>query len=64
MHYQDANKLQGEKARWELQKKAMAVLKKSKKQHPIKEQLYVHLPSISQSKDNLTSDVLLWNPTR
>ena len=55
-----------------------AVLNKSWKQHPTKQQLYGHLPPISQtirerrtrhaghcwrSKDELISDVLLWTPT-
>ena len=61
----------GEKARWE----SHAVLKRSKKQHPTKQQLWGHLPHISQtikirwtrhaghywkSKDELISDILSW----
>ena len=64
-----------EKARQELHKNA--ILSKSLKQHPTKEQLYGHLPPISKtiqrrqvwharhcwrSKDKLISDVLLWTP--
>ena len=56
-----------------------AILNKSWKQHPTKQQLYSHLLPISQimkdgrirypghywrSKDDLFSDILLWNPTR
>ena len=55
-----------------------AVLNKSWKQNPTKQQLYGHLPPISQtiqvrwvrhighcwrSKDKLISDILLWTPT-
>ena len=55
-----------------------AILNKSKKKHPTKQQLYGHLPPISQtiqerrarhashfwsSKNELTSDLLLWTPT-
>ena len=54
------------------------ILNKSKKQHPPKQQLYGHSPSISKtikvrqtrhagrswkSKDKLISDVLLWTPS-
>ena len=54
-----------------------AILNKSWKQHPIKQQLYGYLPPISKtiqirqtrharhcwrSKDELVSDVLLWTP--
>ena len=54
-----------------------AILNKSWKQHPTKQQLYGHLPPISKtiqirqtrpaghcwrSKDELKSDVLLWTP--
>ena len=55
-----------------------AVLNKSWRQHPTKQQLYDHLPPIMKttqvrwtkharhcwrSKDNLISDVLLWTPS-
>ena len=55
-----------------------AILNKSKRQHPTKQQLYVHLPPITKtiqvrrtrhaghcwrSRDELVSDVLLWTPT-
>ena len=55
-----------------------AILNKSWRQHPIKQQLYGHLPPITKnikvrrtshaghswrSKDELISDVLLWTPT-
>ena len=51
-----------------------AVLNKSWKQNPTKQQLYSHLPPISQirqirhvkhcwrSKDELINDILLWSP--
>ena len=63
MHYLDANKTAGEKAR---------------QQHPTNHQLYGHLPPITKtiqirwtrhaghcwrSRDELISDVLLWTPT-
>ena len=56
-----------------------AVLNKSWRQHPTKQQLYCHLPSISKtiqirrikhvghcwrSKNELISEVLLWGPSR
>ena len=59
-------------------RKIQILLKKSWKQHPTKQQLYSHLPSISKtiqirwtrhvrhcwrSKDKLVSDILLWTPT-
>ena len=55
-----------------------AILNKSCRQHPTKKQLYDHLPPITKtiqarrtkhaghcwrSRDELTSDVLLWTPT-
>ena len=55
-----------------------AILNKSWRQHPTKQQLYGHLPPITRtihirrtrhaehcwrSKDELTSDVLLWTPS-
>ena len=55
-----------------------AILNKSWRQHPTKQQLYGHLPPITKiiqirqtrhtghcwrSRDNLISDVLLWTPT-
>ena len=55
-----------------------AILNKSWKQHPTKEQLYGHLPPITEtiqvrltrhgghgwrSKDELISDILLWTPS-
>ena len=55
-----------------------AILNKSWRQHPIKQQLYSHLPPIKKSiqvrrtkhtghywrsKDKLISDILLWNPS-
>ena len=55
-----------------------AILNKSWRQHPTRRQLYGHLPSIMKtiqvrrtrhaghcwrSRDELTSDVLLWTPT-
>ena len=55
-----------------------AILKKSWKQHPVKQQLYGHLPPISkaieirwtrhegncwESKDKLIRDILLWTPS-
>ena len=56
-----------------------AILNKSWRQHPTKQQLYSHLPPITKtikvrwtrhagycwrSKDELISDVLLWNPSQ
>ena len=56
----------------------LAILSKSWKQHPIKQQLYGHLPPITKtikvkrsrlvghcwrSKDKLISDILLWTPS-
>ena len=55
-----------------------AILNKSSRQHPIKQQLYGHLPLITKtikvrwtrhaahcwrSKDELISDILLWTPS-
>ena len=59
-------------------KMLQAILNKSWRQHPTKQQLYGHLPPITKSvqvrrtrhaghywrrKDELISDVLLWNPS-
>ena len=55
-----------------------AILNKSWRQHPTKQQLYVHLPSVTKtikrrtkhaghwwrSRDELASDVLLWTPSQ
>ena len=56
-----------------------AILNKSGRQHPTKQQLYSHLPPVSKtikvrrtrhaghcwrSRDELVSDVLLWNPSK
>ena len=55
-----------------------AILNRSRRQHPTKQQLYVHLPPITKtiqvrrtrhagycwrSRDELMSDVLLWTPS-
>ena len=46
-----------------------AILNKSWRQHPIRHQLYGHLPPITKTikvrltRDELISDVLLWTPT-
>ena len=47
MHYMDADKAYWGKARQELHKNAM--LNESWKQHPMKQQLYSHLPPISKT---------------
>ena len=80
MHKIDANKRQGEKAKWKLHKNtAYYFLNKFWKQHTIKEQLYGHLLPISKttpkrqtrhaghfwrSKDKLISNILQWTPTQ
>ena len=70
---QDENKLDGNNTRM-----LRGILNKSWRQHPIKHQLYGHLPPITKtiqvrrtrhtghywrSRDKLISDVLLWIPT-
>ena len=75
MHYLDANKTAGEKARRQLHN---IVASKSWRQHPTKHQLWGHLSPITKtiqvrrtrhaghcwrSKNELISDVLLWTPT-
>ena len=69
--------MQEEKARWEIDKDTALFFNKSCKQHPIKQQLYGHLSSISltiqerwithaghclRKKTLLISKVLLWTP--
>ena len=46
----------GEKARWDLRKEA--VLNKSLKQHLTKQQLYSHLPPISQTEQNMQNSLI------
>ena len=77
MHYLDANKTAGEKARRQLHKNAANNIEQALEQHPTKHQLYGHLPPITKtiqvrwtthaghcwrSRDELISDVLLWTP--
>ena len=78
MHYLDANKTAGEKARWQLHKNAAILNKSGGGQHTTKHQLYGHLPPIRKTiqvkriihaghclrrTDELISDVLLWTLT-
>ena len=69
MHYLDANKTVGEKARRQLHKNAASNIKQVLEAAPEKHQLYVHLPPITKtiqvrrSRDELRIDVLLWTPT-
>ena len=78
MHYLDANKTAGEKARRQLHKNAASNIEQSWRQHPTKHQLYGHRPPIMKTiqvwrtrhagncwriRDELISDVLLWTPT-
>ena len=78
MHYLDANKTAGEKARQQLHKNAASNMNKSWRQHTTKHQLYGHLPPITKTiqfgwtrhaghccrtRDVLISDGLLWTPT-
>ena len=78
MHYMDANKTYGEKLDSNYKRMLRAILNKSWRQHPTKQQLYSHLPPIMKtiqvrrtkhashcwrSKDKLISDVLLWTPS-
>ena len=74
MHYMDADKTDGEKAWRQLHKNSV----RNFEQHPTKQRLYGHLPPITKTikvrrtrhaghcwrnKDELISDVPLWNPT-
>ena len=78
MHYLDANKTTGEKARRNYTIILRAILNKPWGQHLIRHQLYGHLPPITKtiqirrtrharqcwrSRDELISNVLLWTPT-
>ena len=78
MHQIDATKTHSEKARWKLQKNTTRYFDKSLKQNPTKQQLYGHLPPISQttqvkltkhaencwrSKDELMINILWWTLT-
>ena len=78
MHYLDANKMAGEKARRQLHKNAVSNIEQVLEATPHKTQLYGHLPPIMKtiqvrqtrhsghcwrSRDELISDVLLWTPT-
>ena len=73
MHYLDADKTAGEKARWRLHKNAASNI-----EQVLEDQLYGHLPPITKtiqvrrtrhaghcwrSRDELISDVLQWTPT-
>ena len=75
MHYIDANKAYGEKLDGNYTRMLRAILNKSWRQHPTKQQLYGHLQPIMKtihvrrtrhaglcwrSRDELISDVLLW----
>ena len=77
MHYMDANKTAGEKARRQLHKNAASNIEQGGNT-PTKHQLYTHLPPITKtiqvkrtrhaghswrSRDEHISDVLLWTPT-
>ena len=76
MHHMDVNCIEKKLDR-NCTRMLQAILNKTWKQHPTKQQLCVHLPSISKtiqirwaryvehcwrSKDELLNDVLLWNP--
>ena len=78
MHYLDANKTAGEKARLQLHKNAASNIEQVPEATPSKAQLYGHLPPITKtikvrrtrhaghcwrSRDELISDVLLLTPT-
>ena len=78
MHYLDANKTAGKKLDGNYTRILRAILNKSWRQHSTKHQLYGHQPPITKtvqvrrtshaghcwrSRDELTSDVLLWTPT-
>ena len=78
MHYLDANKTAGEKARRQLHKNVASNIEQVLEATPQKHQLYSHLPPITKtiqvrrtrhaghcwrSRDELISDVLLWTPT-
>ena len=73
MHYQNANKTAGEKARRQLHKNVVSNI-----EHPTNHKLYGHLLPITKTikvrrirhaghcwrnRDELISDVLLWTPT-
>ena len=49
MHYMDANYAYGEKLDGNYIRMPLAILNKSWKQHPTKQQLYGHLPPIMKS---------------
>ena len=49
MHYLDANKMTGEKARRNYTRMLRAILNKSWRQHPTKHQPYGHLPPITKT---------------
>ena len=76
MHHMDGDITHRKKAR--CRRMLWAILNKSWKKHPMKQEFYGHLPLISKtiqvrrtrnaehfwrSKDELISDVLLWTPT-
>ena len=78
MQYMDANKTYGEKYDNNYTRMLRAILNKSWRQHPIKQLLYGQLPTITKiikvrgnrhaghcwrSRDELISDILLWNPS-
>ena len=78
MHYLNANKTAGEKARRQLRMNAASNIEQVLEAHPTKHQLYGHLPPMTKtiqvrrtrnaghcwrSRDKFISDVLLWTPT-
>ena len=77
MHHLDANKTLEKKLDGNYTRTLRAILNKSWRQHPTKQQLYGHLPPITKtiqarrnrhaghcwrSRDELIRDVLLWTP--
>ena len=77
MHYMDATKRPAKKLDGNYTRMMRAIMNRSWRQHPTKQQLYSHLPPItktnqirrtryaghcSRSRDELISDILLWTP--
>ena len=65
----DADKTCGEKAREELRKQAMSYTEQIPKQHPMRQQLYIHLLTSNKTNkacgtllDEIISNVLLMDP--
>ena len=71
MHHMNANKMRGEKTRWDIHKNAIcgfeqileATPHKTAAVYPFTSHLTNHAGHCWRSKDKLKSDILLWSPT-